>query len=172
MKYHPYMIDLGTKPNGEEYLAYNKRRWGGDGWTHSLRSSSLQDGCTFKKWVWWANTLNAHQLLCYAEQFGKQVQVMEVLLRKSYEDGLNISLKETVVEAADELGINEGGGAATWVGSKEGIQEVKERDRQAKAQDIGGVPFFMIKLEGGSATSLEGAQNPATFLKAFNSLIK
>lgn len=34
---HPYMIDMRTNPGGEEYLAYNQRRWGSDGWTQSLR---------------------------------------------------------------------------------------------------------------------------------------
>ena len=29
----PYIIDPGTAAGGEEYLAYNKRRWGSDGWT-------------------------------------------------------------------------------------------------------------------------------------------
>lgn len=32
------MIDTATKASGEEYLAYNKRRWGSDSWTHHLRA--------------------------------------------------------------------------------------------------------------------------------------
>ena len=32
VKLHPYIIDPATKSNGEEYLAYNRRRWGGDGY--------------------------------------------------------------------------------------------------------------------------------------------
>lgn len=35
--FHPYMIDKNTHPDGEDYLAYNRRRWGGDGWTSSLK---------------------------------------------------------------------------------------------------------------------------------------
>jgi len=27
--WHPYMIDPGTKTNGEKYMDYNVRRWGG-----------------------------------------------------------------------------------------------------------------------------------------------
>lgn len=30
--YHAYVIDHKTDPGGEQYLAYNRRRWGGDGW--------------------------------------------------------------------------------------------------------------------------------------------
>jgi hypothetical protein len=42
---------------GEEYMAYNQRRWGGDGWTHSLRRSGKADGANFSDWKWWPNTL-------------------------------------------------------------------------------------------------------------------
>ena len=31
IKINPYMIDTSINPNGEEYLAYNVKRWGGDG---------------------------------------------------------------------------------------------------------------------------------------------
>ncbi|EKX51932.1 hypothetical protein GUITHDRAFT_102543 [Guillardia theta CCMP2712] len=32
----PFMIDPATAKEGEEYMAYNRRRWGSDGWTYSL----------------------------------------------------------------------------------------------------------------------------------------
>jgi hypothetical protein len=35
------MIDIKTNTNGEEYLAYNRRRWGSDSWTRSLRRYPL-----------------------------------------------------------------------------------------------------------------------------------
>ena len=47
---------------GEEYLAYNRRRWGGDGWTHDLRRSGAPDGAAFSNWQWWPNTLKASPL--------------------------------------------------------------------------------------------------------------
>lgn len=47
---HPFIIDLGTQPGGEEYYAYNVRRWGGDGWTQDLRRSGKPDGATFSNW--------------------------------------------------------------------------------------------------------------------------
>lgn len=37
VSFSPYMIDMGTQPLGEDYLAYNERRWGGDGWTASMK---------------------------------------------------------------------------------------------------------------------------------------
>ena len=37
VSFSPYMIDVRTQPNGEDYQAYTERRWGGDGWTASMK---------------------------------------------------------------------------------------------------------------------------------------
>lgn len=37
VSFSPYMIDIRTQPNGEDYLAYTESRWGGDGWTASMK---------------------------------------------------------------------------------------------------------------------------------------
>ncbi|CAN0472056.1 unnamed protein product, partial [Ectocarpus sp. 8 AP-2014] len=75
VSFSPYMIDPRTQPGGEEYLAYNKRRWGGDGWTASLKRSSKKDGCDFAKWETWPNSLLAHRLQKFADSAGKGDQV-------------------------------------------------------------------------------------------------
>ena len=69
VKYLACIIDPETASNGEEYLAYNQRRWGSDGWTQDLRRSAKQDGAAeFKNWVIWPNTIQAHIALGYFEK--------------------------------------------------------------------------------------------------------
>lgn len=46
VSFSPYMIDPRTQPDGEDYLAYTERRWGGDGWTASLKT------CVINRNVW------------------------------------------------------------------------------------------------------------------------
>ena len=41
VSFSPYMIDMGTQPLGEDYKAYNARRWGGDGWTASMKRQAI-----------------------------------------------------------------------------------------------------------------------------------
>jgi hypothetical protein len=41
-------------------MAYNQRRWGSDGWTYSMKKTAKKDGCEFKVWKWWPNTLVPH----------------------------------------------------------------------------------------------------------------
>ena len=47
----------------EDYAAYNRRRWGGDGWTQSLRRRGATVGTPFADWRVWPNTLRAHRLM-------------------------------------------------------------------------------------------------------------
>ena len=61
-KFHPYMIDTATRAEGEEYRAYNNRRWGSDGWTHQLRRSS-RGTAGYNDWRWWPNTLKVSTTL-------------------------------------------------------------------------------------------------------------
>lgn len=65
----PILIDPNTNPKGEEYMAYNVRRWGGDAWTQSLKRSGLSDDTAeFKSWVTWPNSLNAHTAMQFFEK--------------------------------------------------------------------------------------------------------
>ena len=51
VEWKPYVIDPGTKVDGEEFEAYNIRRWGSSGWTHSLKRSGRLVGANFNKCV-------------------------------------------------------------------------------------------------------------------------
>lgn len=68
---------------GEEYLAYNVRRWGGDGWCADLRRSGARDGAAFADWRWWPNSVGGHQLILYAQERGLGRQMKDLLLRKT-----------------------------------------------------------------------------------------
>ena len=56
------MIDPSTDADGEDYHEYCRRRWGGDGWTRSLRAKGKQVGANFANWKYWPNTNKAHQV--------------------------------------------------------------------------------------------------------------
>lgn len=101
MNRHPYIIDPKTRTNGEAYLQYNKRRWGSDSWTHSLREAGRPDGTPFADWQWytqvlvhlhkqhlqvhrWPNTMQAHRLVLLAQAQGKAHATTEALFAEQY----------------------------------------------------------------------------------------
>lgn len=56
INWKPFFIDPSTKAGGEDYMAYCKRRWGGDGWTGSLPGK--REGRKFSNWRIWPNVLH------------------------------------------------------------------------------------------------------------------
>jgi len=158
VQWHPYMIDPNTKKSGEEYLAYNKRRWGSDGWTYSLRQAGKKVGCSFADWKTWPNTFWAHCLINYAGGFDKADEVVDEIFDFCYEKGENVSELEVLEKIAEKFKVDEG-----WKG-KEVQKRVIEGDAYAKEEmDIHGVPYFVMK----GKYVLEGAVDPETFIKYF-----
>lgn len=156
---HPYIIDPNTKKNGEEYLSYNKRRWGGDGWTYSLRQAGKKVGCNFENWKIWPNTFFAHCLVSYAGGFGKAEEVLDEIFELCYEKGENGSEIGVLERVAEKFKLDEG-----WK-ALETQNKVKDADRYAKNDlDIHGVPYFIIN----GKFVLEGAVDKETFLKYFD----
>ena len=78
-------------------MAYNRRRWGGDGWTVQLRESGKRDGALFRNWKTWPHTLHAHRLALYAERAGKGSQAQDRLFETIYEEGGNVSETATLL---------------------------------------------------------------------------
>ena len=74
IEWKPYIIDPNTKTNGEEFEAYNIRRWGSSGWTHGLKRSGRKVGANFNNWKTWPNTLRAHQLIAYVTNPARKVE--------------------------------------------------------------------------------------------------
>lgn len=159
ISWHPYIIDPKTNKAGEEYLAYNKRRWGGDGWTYSLKEAGKKIGCNFLDWKTWPNTLLAHCLVSHAESSASKGDVvLDEIFELSYEKGENVSNVEVLDKIAQKFNINE-----EW--KKEGIRKkVIEEDSYAKNElDIHGVPFFVVNKK----FALEGAVEPEMFMRYF-----
>jgi len=179
IQWHPYMIDLGTQPVGEEYLAYNRRRWGGDGWTRSLKRAGAQDGLRFASWVTWPNTFNAHRLMQIVQDkaergevgMEKQGEVKDSIFKCIYEEGGNASNVEDLVRIAEGCGLD-AQEVRAFLESEELKSEVAQKDRYAKQDlDVSGVPFFIIQKHQESdkkPTVLNGAAECEQFLSAFS----
>eukprot|EP00798_Chlamydomonas_sp_ICE-L_P004953 gene4953-34732_t len=145
VNWHSFVIDPATQPEGEEYHAYNVRRWGGDGWTHALRRSGKPDGATFSNWITWPNSMKAHEVIKIAEsQAGKGGQAKGLLLHHTYERGGNISLIPELVALRQELGLSDVEASLTS-GAYRGA--VRNDDLMGKKEmRISGVPCYVVKV--------------------------
>ena len=175
VEWRPYLIDPNTNPSGEEFEAYNQRRWGSSGWTNQLKSEGRKDGAHFQKWDWWPNTINAHCLIKFAkEQHNVETsKCNSALFNALYEEGKNISLVDVLVQVGkDDLNLPEDG-LKSYLESKEGVSDVRKEIAKGQRQyQISGVPFFIIEKEGSDDPpyGLSGAQKSQTFVNVFENL--
>ncbi len=154
--FHAYMIDPGTKIEGEEYLSYNKRRWGNDNWTHQLKSMGKKYGANFSNWKIWPNTLLSHKLMAEANKKGKGNEVLDEIFKYCYEMGKNVSIESTLDEIGNKFGIK------NW-NNDENLKLVLKDEKIGKNHyGIGGVPFFIFPND----EVIEGAAEDKTFLNA------
>lgn len=150
-------------------------RWGGDGWTRSLRKAGQQDGLEFENWKTWPNSLHGHRLIHLAGiQKGPEGQgkAKDLLFRMIYEDGKNVSDVDTLIEAAKELGLE---GAEDYLKSSSNVDLVLSEDSRAKSQmKISGMPYFVITSDNkqNKTVSLSGAQGTERFLAAFSHVMQ
>lgn len=108
-----------------------------------------------------ANTFRAHKLIHFAARSHKATEAEELLFRAHFIDGKNISDVDTLVNIAEELGLDTD--QAQYVLTSDSYDyEVKQDILEARNIGVSGVPFFV--LDGKYAVS--GAQPSDLFEEA------
>mmetsp|Transcript_6182 Transcript_6182/g.18281 ORF Transcript_6182/g.18281 Transcript_6182/m.18281 type:complete len:164 (+) Transcript_6182:1656-2147(+) len=160
------MIDPGTQEDGEDYMAYNRRRWGGDGWTHSLRAKGRQVGAPFEDWRIWPNTMKAHQLMRFAPE--KAPELKHRIFEGIYERGENVSDLETLCRIAADCGVD-ADGFRKVVDTRPAIDDIRRECAKASQRGVSGVPYFVVSgREGKRPVGFSGAQSTEVFLEVFS----
>jgi len=108
-----------------------------------------------------ANTLDAHRLLHFAAEHGKQAELKERLMRAYFTEGLRLGDAQTLVRLAAEVGLD-GDAARTALDGDEYASDVVEDLSLARSFGISAVPFFVIDRKYG----ISGAQESAVLLQA------
>lgn len=170
MRWHPYIIDPGTEPEGEEYLAYNRRRWGSDGWTRGMKAQGREEGAPFANWKWWPATIQCHRLIKFAEDRGvSSSDSNAAIFHALYEEGKNVSGSEVLADVAVELGLAREE-ALTYLESDDDRDAVLQQIQEGRSRyNIKGVPFFVVGPEDKSQRpyGLSGAQDSDSLLEIF-----
>jgi predicted DsbA family dithiol-disulfide isomerase len=104
------------------------------------------------------NTVKAHELLHYAKEQGRQLDMAERLMAAYFTEGRHVGRVDDLVALATEIGLDE---AATREALESGryLDAVRADQRQAEAYGIQGVPFFVVDGKYG----VSGAQPAEAF---------
>jgi predicted DsbA family dithiol-disulfide isomerase len=105
------------------------------------------------------NSLDAHRLIHLAAQHHLQGKMKERLQKAYFTDGSVISDTDTLVQLAEEVGL-EAGEVRQMLASGAFADAVQEEERQAQALGSDGVPFFVFNEK----YAVSGAQPVTVFL--------
>ncbi len=109
--------------------------------TERVRLSGTAAGITFDfDKVIPTNTFNAHRLIQFAAQHGKQHEMEEKLFHAMFTEGKHIGKNETLLAIAAELGLD----ATAVLNSNDYTAEVRADEEEAQVLGVRGVPFFVF----------------------------
>lgn len=165
LTYHAFELDpsASEKPEGT-YTERLARKYGctlgqAQQMLADMTACAAEEGITidFSR-VQATNTFDAHRLLHFALETGKQVDLKERILKAYFEEGALVSDHATLVRLASSVGVDEDA-ARRVLTSDLHARDVRADERDAAELGIRGVPFFVIGRYG-----IRGAQPPGVLL--------
>jgi predicted DsbA family dithiol-disulfide isomerase len=111
------------------------------------------------------NTLDAHRLIRWAGEEGRQEQIVEALFRAYFLEGRNIGDRAVLAEIALAAGM-ERDSVAARLASEEDREAVRAEIAEAQQIGVTGVPTFILARRYG----LVGAQPAEELARAFEAL--
>ncbi len=156
--FRPFFLDPTIPPTGLSRQAYMKSKFGDrdlQAMHKPLIEAGARDGVPYRfdKISRTPNTLNAHRLIRWALQAGKQPQVVDALFCAYWRDGKDVGALDVLSEIADECDMD-GQEIFRTLALPTDAKEVMEEVQKAYELGVQGVPTFIINQRYG----ISGAQ--------------
>jgi predicted DsbA family dithiol-disulfide isomerase len=113
------------------------------------------------------NTFDAHRLVMFSKEHGRMHEMTDRLLRAYYTEGKHIGDHATLVELAEEVGLDRGV-AVDMLASNEFSQAVRLDEQEAEQYGIRSIPFFLINKK----YAITGAQSTDVFVQSLQQIIE
>lgn len=171
VEYYPFELNPTLPESGVNQKEYLSAKFGSEQRYEQITASTTATAATeglnfdFKKQKISPNTRNAHRIIQFAKQAGKQPEVKEAFMKAYFEQGVDLSKKENLVSVAVNAGLSKEA-VEKLLSTDEGSAEVAHTEREMQKLGISGVPFYIINNKYG----VSGAQASETFMKAFEDI--
>jgi predicted DsbA family dithiol-disulfide isomerase len=169
--FSPFELNPDMPQEGRNQKAYLAGKFGGEERyqqiTDHVTEIARGEGLSFhyEKQSTSPNTRMAHRIIWYARQVGKQAAIKEAFLKAYFENGVDLSKKENMVDIAFTTGLSKER-IESLLSTDEGEAEVALAERISLQRGVSGVPFYIINNQYG----LSGAQPSETFEKVIREI--
>jgi predicted DsbA family dithiol-disulfide isomerase len=171
VSYLPFELNPQTPKEGFNQKEYLTKKFGSEEKynqiTSHVASVAAEEGLKFdfSKQIVSPNTRDAHRILLFAKQEGKQLAAKEAFMKAYFEDGVDLTKKENLLAISEQVGLNPQRITAL-LDSEEGLAEVIMSEQANHQRGISGVPYYIINNQYG----ISGAQSSEVFVQALTQI--
>jgi predicted DsbA family dithiol-disulfide isomerase len=172
VRWKPYELNPAMPAGGMDRENYYASKFGSakhaEGLIANITANAHNDGLPmdYAKIKRVPNTLVAHRLIWFAEQFNCQDQIVNGLFQAYFVDGRNLEDLAELIDIAVNAGI-ERSAADQFINSNEAHDFVADQAKAAHRSGIQGVPAFVLN----GRFLFSGAQSPETISLAIKRAI-
>ena len=172
LHFQPFELNPGMAPEGQDIAEYLTQKYGSTPEQAARNREAIRErgaavGFTFsmemRSRIY--NTFDAHRLLHWARQEGRQLALKEALFKAYFTDGESPGSHEVLVRVAGEVGLGTTR-AREILASNEYADEVRERERFYAERGIHSVPAIIIN----ERHLISGGQPPEVFEQALRQM--
>ena len=164
MRWLPFQLNPDLPESGISRAEYLQRKFGTPNHSYSrVEAAGKTVGIpfAFDKIRIQPNTVNAHRLMHYADQQGRQDETAEELFHAYFIKGANLTDNGTLADVGARAGLDRGV-LAGYLASDTDRELVQTADLEARSAGIQGVPYFIFNRKAG----VSGAHEPEILLQA------
>lgn len=171
-RWRPFFLNPDTPPEGEPYLPFLEKKFGGPAPVEALfervRAAGRPYGLeyAFEKIARRANTLQAHRLIHWAQQRGDAERLVERLFVAQFQRGEAVGDPGVLVGIAAECGYP-AATVADYLASTEDVDTVRAMEAEVRAAGISMVPTFVVDRK----MVVVGAEDPAILAGAIRQVL-
>lgn len=167
LRWWPFFLNPDTPPEGEPYLPFLIRKFGGREQVEAIFQRVREAGGAvgidyqFEKIEVRTNTLQAHRLVHWAQQQGDATALVERLFLGQFQLGENIGDKAVLENIAAACGYDRAK-ALEYLESDQDASLVQNMEQEARTWGVTAVPTFIFARKLG----VQGAEDPRVLADA------
>jgi predicted DsbA family dithiol-disulfide isomerase len=171
VSYLPFELNPQTPKKGFNQKEYLAKKFGSEEKynqiTRHVSSIAAEEGLKFdfEKQKVSPNTRDAHRIIWYAKQEGKQLAVKEALMKAYFEEGVDLTKEENLISIAEKAGLDSKE-IYSLLNSDQLLADVTVAEQLNYQRGISGVPYYIINNQYG----ISGAQATEVFMQALTQI--
>jgi predicted DsbA family dithiol-disulfide isomerase len=172
IRFQPFELNPGMAPQGEDAVEHLARKYGMSPEQVAINRERIRERAASVGFSMSAlgsrrlyNTFDAHRLLHWAEQEGRQAALKHALFSAYFSEGLDVSSHEVLVAAAEQAGLD-GAAAREVLASGRYAEETRQAEELWRSRGIDSVPAVVIDGQ----YLISGGQPPEVFEQALREI--